>query len=251
MSDYLNFSITNEEEIFDWVLQELGYPLIEQMEITESQLRQCKNNAVEYFTKYAIQDEVYIALDLEDYNTSGFTLPNNVVDIFALEESNTYGNNTGGINTLFSVQNTMFNNGTFPIPGSGGTGSWVDYHLAMQYLELTRMMTASRFDFNYNEREQVLTLIPNPSANEMKGHIVIGCHTIRREDLQLGEKWVKEYTLARAKIMIGNVRIRFEGTQLLGGGTLDTGIKQEGLDEKKELEEELRQHYAFVGFLVQ
>ena len=53
------------------------------------------------------------------------------------------------------------------------------------------------------------------------------------------EPWVFQYALALTKITIGRIRSKFTGTQLFGGGTLDTSLLQEGLSEKKELEQML------------
>lgn len=249
MSNYLNFYITDEDGIKNWVMEELGYPLVH-VEITDNQLTHCINDAVEEFTKYVTQEREYLALNLEDYNTSGFTLPNNVASIFALEESTIYGNTTGGINTLFSVQNTMWNAGMLPIPWTGNRGSWIDYELAMSYVDLVQRMTASKFNFEYNERSHLLTLIPNPSARSMKGYICIGCNTIRTDDQQYGESWVKRYALAKAKEIIGRIHARYQGTQLLGGGLIDQSMKTEGQQEKVALLAELKSTYRFVNWFI-
>lgn len=248
MSNYLNFSVKSQADIMDWVLMQLGYPLV-QVEITESQLRMCINDAVEEFTKYVIQEESYLALDLEEYS-SGFTLPTNVTGIFALEEDGIYGSTQGGINTLFSVQNTMWNAGMFPIPRAGSSGAWIDWHMAKSYLELVKTMTADQLYYEYNPRIQQLTLIPDPEASNLKGHIVVGCYTIRPDDQQYGESWVKRFTLACAKIVIGNVRSKFEGTPLLGGGAINSAIKDEGLGEKEALLEDLQSTYRFTGWFI-
>lgn len=248
MSNYLNFSVQTIDDMKDWIMMQMGWPLY-QVEITDSQLTMCINDSIEEYTKYVQQEIEYLALDVEEYNTSGFTLPDNVQGIFALEESTIYGDTMGGINTLFSVQNTMWNAGMFPIPGQGG-GGWVDFELAMSYIDLLHRMTASKFYFEYNEREQLLTLLPNPTTNNMKGWITIGCRTIRPDAQQAGESWVKRYALACAKVLIGNHRSKYSGTQLLGGGMVNPEVKQEGLQEKQILLEELRSTYVVTTFFM-
>ena len=93
-------------------------------------------------------------------------------------------------------------------------------------------------------------MIPNPTAKDMMGYIIVGANTLRDDDQQFGESWVKRYTLACSKIVIGNIRSKYEGTQLLGGGVINSSIKEEGLNEKAELQEELRATYTFVKFFV-
>ena len=56
----------------------------------------------------------------------------------------------------------------------------------------------------------------------------------------LREPWVYEYALALSKINIGRVRNKYIGTSLFGGGQLDTSLIQEGRDDKKELERDMR-----------
>jgi hypothetical protein len=232
----------------DWVMRKLGWPL-NKVEITEDQLQDCINDAVEEFTKYVQQEIQYLALDLEEYNTSGFTLPGNVQGIFALEESSIYGDTIGGINTLFSVQNTMWNAGMFPIPGQGG-GGWIDFEMAMSYIDLIKRMTAAKFYFEFNERDQLLTLVPPPTENNMKGHICVGTRVIRADDKQYGESWVKRYTLALAKVMVGNNRSKYAGAQLLAGASINAEMKQEGLAEQDKLLEELRSTYVVTTFFM-
>ena len=120
----------------------------------------------------------------------------------------------------------------------------------MGYLDLTKRMTASKFYYEYNERSQLLTLTPNPSPRTMKGHICLGCNTIRPDDQQYGESWVKRYALAKVKCILGIIHTRYQGTQLLGGGQIDQSLKNEGLQEKMSLLSELKSTYRFVTWFV-
>lgn len=126
MSNYLNYSITTRNGIKDWALRRLGYPLV-QVEITEAQLDDAINEATEEFTKYVINEEQYLAYDLSTYQSSGYTLPSTVAGVFAIEESSMGSNTIGGINTLFSLSNEMWNVGVMPpfmAPGGGQT-AWI------------------------------------------------------------------------------------------------------------------------------
>jgi hypothetical protein len=246
MSNFLDFSIQSRTQIYDWVLKKLGYPLV-QVEITEDQLEICVDDAVEEFTEWVIQDQAYMAYDLSTYDsTSGFVLPSNVTSIFAICENKAGA--TGGINTLFSVQNQMYNEGLFPPFVAGG--GWVTYELSMQYIELVERMMSTKFHFEYNQRNKQMKLIPDPKIINITGWIVFGCNIIRPDEQQYGESWVKRMTLAMAKQSIGQIRSKFDGTQLLGGGTINKEIKQEGLAEADALRIELKEKYKFVSFFV-
>lgn len=54
-----------------------------------------------------------------------------------------------------------------------------------------------------------------------------------------GNDTVLRLALAEAKMLLGTVRKKFQGTALLGGGTLDTEIYNEGKEEKEKILEEL------------
>lgn len=246
MSDYLNFSLTSRDQVADWVVKKLGYPLV-QVEITSDQIDICLNDAVEEFTEYVLQETNYLSLNLSGYNSvSGFVLPSNVVSIFALEE--TQAGPLGGINTLFSVKNQLYNEGLYPpfMPGGG----WVTYELSLQYIDMVNKMTGSHFAFEYNQRNKQMTLIPDPTKISNPGFVVIGCNIIRAEDQQYGETWVKRMTLAFAKQIIGQVRSKYNGTQLLAGGSINQDIKQEGLSEMEALRQELHERYTFTKFYI-
>ena len=53
------------------------------------------------------------------------------------------------------------------------------------------------------------------------------------------EQWIYEYAMALSMITIGRVRGKFGDVSLLGGGALNSGLLQEGLDKKAELEAKL------------
>ena len=56
-----------------------------------------------------------------------------------------------------------------------------------------------------------------------------------------GNDTVLRLALAEAKMLVGTVRKKFQGTALLGGGTLDTEIYNEGKEERDKIMEELLQ----------
>ena len=142
MSNYLNFAIKSRDNMKDWVLRQLGYPLI-QVEITEDQLDDCINDSVEEFTKYVIQEQKFLALNLEEYpSTSGYTLPDNVQSIFAVDSNNLMGANSGP-NVLFSARNLMWDSGYYYSGGVNQPDRWITYELAKQ--TNVKLSTANKF----------------------------------------------------------------------------------------------------------
>lgn len=248
MSTYLKPSVQSLQEIKDWIMGMLGYPLVS-VEITEKQLEYCISDAMELFSEYVIAEKKYLAINLEGYNEEDeyIQIPDYVISIFEAREC---GDNYS-VNTLFSIPNQMANAGMWYAPASGGGyGDWVSYEIGMSYIDLIRRMTASKFTFEYNPRDQHMTLYPNPKKIEFKGYLVIGVYTLRPDEQTYGEYWVKKFALARAKQVIGRVRTKYSGTQLLGGGSIDTAILEEGKQEEETLTANLREKYVAVQFFV-
>ena len=251
MSNYLDFAIKTREEFKQYILRKLGAPLVA-IELTDEQLDDCINDAVEEFTKWVVQEREYFAFDLTKYEENiGFKLPDNVQGVYTFNDDG--GVRTDGINTLFTVENSLWNaaGGAWPMPM--GPGGWVDYHLAMQSIELTKRMTGGGYQFEYNPRSKYLTLTPDPvslSADVSGAWVVVGCYTLRPEDQQFGESWVKRMGLAQAKITLGTIREKYDGVQLLGGGSINASVKDEGITERDALMEEIQTTYPPIGFWI-
>lgn len=248
MSTYLNFAIKDKQGLCDWIERKMGAPLC-RVEISQDQLDDAIDEAMEIYTKYVTPEKKYFSIDLEQFPLSGLTMASNVAGIFALEGDADFGG--GGAGTLFSTRSTLRN--SIGVHGASA-GNWITYELAGQYLELTKRMTGGGYQFEYNYHTKLLNLDPSPalSGNNSGGFLVVGANVIRPETEQFGEYWVKRYALALSKITVGYVRSKFAGMTLLAGGQVDgESIKAEGIQERDELMEELMSsEYLPVTFFV-
>lgn len=232
MSTYLDFSIKTRDQFKTWIQGMMGAPLIT-IELTDSQLDMCIDNAVEEYTKYITQEQVYLLVPMTGYiENVGYKMPDNVQGIFEFNDDNAANL---GINTLFSVGNSMLNAGLIPNFSQGGGAGWTTFELAMESVKMTKRMLGRGFGMEYNPRTKYLTVYPDPKKENIVGEIVVGCYIIRPEDQQYGEVIVKKLALAEAKILLGNVRKKFQGVSLLGGGVIDISILDEGKQEKQEI----------------
>ena len=248
MSNYLDFSVQTIEEFKEWILVSLGHPLIT-VELHDLQLTQAINNALEIYTKYAPQDEEYVAVNLSGYvEDVGVTLPSNVVSVFSLDDVSTGLN--GDVNRLFSVPNSMLNAGYIAIPFNTAGYGWVNWELWNQNLDMIKRMVGGGFQYEYRNRDKLLTLYPDPIKESVDGWIVLGVNVIRSDDMNYGEEWVKRYALAEAKIILGTIRGKYNGVQMLGGGNLDTSVKQEGISERDTLFDEIQRKQGPCKFWI-
>lgn len=142
-----------------------------------------------------------------------------------------------GINTLFTLEQTLAQQTYFSY-GLGNYGfDLVSWYALKEWLDTRDKMLAIKRDIKFDERTQYLQMYPQPGSSKFYG--VLACYLERPIRDLVKEQWVYEYAVALTKIVIGRVRSRFTGVALLGGGSLNYDLLQEGLTEKKELEQML------------
>ena len=231
---YINQSTTSISGLQDWILKQLGHPLIT-VELTDDQLSTAIADATEFYTEYAEMGDNYVMLPLSGYTQDvGLSLSAyNAKTVFSLDEEL-----DGGINTLFSIENQMANQGVLPYH-YGMNSSYVSFELASQFVDMSKRMLSQRFDFNYNSQTQTLKLFPDPIEQNKTGHIVMGIKTVPPMSELAGNWYVKRLALAKAKIILGLVRSKFAGVQLPGGGTVDTTVGEQGQTEWEKWTDEI------------
>lgn len=142
-----------------------------------------------------------------------------------------------GINTLFTLEQTLAQQTYFSYALGNYGFDLVSWYALKEWLDTRDKMLAIRRDIKFDERTQYLQMYPQPGSSKFYG--VLACYLERPIRDLVKEQWVYEYAVALTKIVIGRVRSRFTGVALLGGGSLNYDLLQEGLTEKKELEQML------------
>jgi hypothetical protein len=121
-------------------------------------------------------------------------------------------------------------------------GGLATYDLFSQHQELVGRMFGSFIEFKWNPTSKKLTLLQRPRAEE---EILLYAYNYRPDNELLNDylaaQWIKDYTLAACKYMLGEARSKFAtiaGPQ--GGSTLngDT-LKAEAQQEMDKLEQEV------------
>lgn len=265
---YLHPSITAKDELKNWVLTQLGAPLIT-IELTDAQLDVCIGDALQLYSKYAYFPERYIVVNLKDYQYDS-TDPRNeglclsqwnvaVVNDVAAGYERMMG---VGANDMFFGWPAFFN-GTTGLGGFGGlggstfasnNGNWVGgfttFHNVHEFLDLAHRLTGANPDWIYNRKKQLLQLIPPPRDVTRNRWIVLTVECEPDLDELYGEEYVRRITLAKAKILLGTIRSKFQGVNLVGGGTIDTSIKDEGNQELQTILENIRNDEGKGNFFV-
>ena len=152
-----------------------------------------------------------------------------VVEVVDFEEGS-----TTGINTLFTLEQTLAQQTYFSYALGNYGFDLLSWYALKEFMDTREKLLATTRDLKFDPRTQYLTMYPQPNKNRFYG--VISCYVERPIRDLVKEQWVYQYALALCKITIGRVRSKFGSVSLLGGGSLNYDLLQEGLTEKKELE---------------
>ena len=160
-----------------------------------------------------------------------------VMDIIDFEE----GSSTG-VNTLFTIEQTLAQQTYFSYAMGNYGFDLISWYVLKNWLKDREKLLATRRYLQFDERTQYLTMFPPPrtpgSGSRFYG--VINCYVERRLKDIIKEPWVYQYALALSKISIGNVRGKYTGTTMFGGGQINyNDLLSQGLREKEELEKRL------------
>ena len=237
---------TAKQEVFDYVNAMLGGGMIdveldpEHYEIairaSFDKFRQRSDNSVE--ESYMFLPTV---IDQNDY-----ILPDEVVEVRQMFRRS-IGSRTGGGDggTLFEPFNLAYTN-TYLL-ASSNMGGLATYNLFAGYQELVGRMFGSFIEFTWNTATKKLTVLQRPRTGEQ---VLLQAYNYR-PDFQiltdyLAKQWIKDYTLAKCKFMLGEARSKFAtiaGPQ--GGSTLNgDALKAEAQAEMEKLEEDLKLQVA-------
>ena len=246
---------TQKQEIFDYVDAMLGGGMVDveldpkhyeiALRSSMDKFRQRSDNSVE--ESYAFLDTV---IDQNDY-----TLDENIVEVRQLFRRS-IGSRTGGGDggTLFEPFNLAYTN-TYLLR-AGATGGLATYYAFASYQELVGKMFGSFIQCHYDNATKTLTITQRPRADNE----TVLMHTDNyRPDMTLlkdiySKPWIRDYTLAVCKTMLGEARGKFNTIAGPQGGTTLNGdqLKQQGFAEMEKLDLEINNYvdggtpYSFV-----
>jgi hypothetical protein len=267
-----------KSKLKDRIKRFLGWPIIK-IELDDSQINDNIEFARNQFIKWAAghsTQETYFTKMLIGGETL-YDMPGGVTEVIGYD---TYVNEMGGINTLFTIENYLYNQGMFAILNAGGGGDYnlVSYHIALDFLQSLQRYSPDTYSFKYHKSTNQLEIQPSPpSGNSLfaldengveteydsPGWILVRSfmishaslsgsnYTLTDNDDLYNSLWVEQYSRALCKITLGYIRRKFASSTLLGnqGTALDgDSLVSEGSAEKEVLEEALRQKEAYIGY---
>ena len=246
---------TIKQKVYDYVNVSLGGGMVD-VELDPIHYETALNKALGKFRQRSDNsvEESYLFLDtVKDQNE--YTLPNEVIEVRKLYRRSIGSRNGGGSGgSTFEPFNMAYTN-TYLLSGSK-MGGLATYDMFAQHQELVGRMFGSFIEFKWNTTTKKLTLLQRPAEGE---NILLYAYNYRPDEQllvdYLASQWLKDYTLAACKYMLGEARSKFAtiaGPQ--GGSTLngDT-LKAEAQQEMDKLESEVSMAVAGgtgYGFLI-
>ena len=245
---------TEKQEVFDYVFNSLGGGMVD-VELDPAHYETAVKDALDRFRQRSDNavEESYIFLPLvQDQND--YTLADEIIEvrqIFRRSIGSRSGGGDGG--TLFEPFNLAYTN-TYLL-ASSNMGGVATYNMFSQFQELVGRMFGSFIEFKWNTTTKKLTILQRPR----QGEEVLMYVYMYRPDTELfkdylAKKWIKDYTLAKCKFMLGEARSKFNTIAGPQGGTTLNGdaLKQEALAEMERLDAEVKtqtaggQGYSFL-----
>ena len=233
---------TGQQEIFNYVKASLGDGMIEveldpnhyetALERAINRYRQRSSNAVE---------ESYSFLTFKK-NQNKYILPDEVINVRSLNRRTVGSRTEGGEGgTLFEPFNLAYTN-TYMLR-AGATGGLATYYAFASYQEMVGKMFGSFIQHHYDVATKTLTVTQRPRADDE----TVLMHTDNfRPDITLfkdiyAKPWIRDYTLAVCKTMLGEARGKFSTIAGPQGGTTLNGdaLKNDGNAEMERLDNEI------------
>lgn len=221
------------QSVFDYCKAMLGDGMID-VELDPIHYETALNRALAVFRQRSDNavEESYVFLTLVE-SQNEYILPKEIQQvrqIFRRSVGSRTGNGTGG--TVFEPFNLAYTN-TYLL-SSTNMGGLLTYELFAQYQELVGKMFGSFINFTYHPQSRKLIIHQRPRGEES---VMMQVYNVRPDfaiiDDTYAGQWIKDYSLANCKLMLGQAREKFaqiagpQGGSSLNGAALKTEAQAE------------------------
>ena len=220
----------SKQEVFDYCKTMLGDGMID-VELDPKHYETALNRALAVFRQRSDNavEESYAFLQLK-VDQQEYILPKEIQQVrqlFRRSIGSRSGSGNGG--TVFEPFNLAYTN-TYLL-SSTNMGGLLTYELFAGYQEQVGKMFGSFINYTWNPQNKRLVIQQRPRADE---EILLWIYNVRPDSALIADtysgQWIKDYSLANCKIMLGQARELFSqiaGPQ--GGSSLNgAAMKAEG-----------------------
>jgi hypothetical protein len=231
----------SKQQVFDYCKAMLGDGMID-IELDPIHYETALNRALGVFRQRSDNavEESYAFLTLQQ-DQNEYILPKEVQQVrqvFRRSIGSRTGGGSGG--TVFEPFNLAYSN-TYLL-SSTNMGGLATYELFAGYQELVGKMFGAFINFVWHPQSHKLIIQQRPRSNE---EVLLWVYNVKPDfaiidDVYAGQ-WIKDYSLANCKIMLGQAREKFASIAGPQGGTALNGaaLKSEGQADLDRLTTEL------------
>jgi len=151
-------------ELTNKIKRRLGWPMVK-VELCQDMINDNIDYARDKFIKWAVgnaTDIIYFTLQLVA-GQKFYDMPKGLIDVLEYDDD-LGGSGGGGINTLFSVENYLYDSGIYdPLKNSMG---FLDYHMVLDFMEMRNRYIPDKFSWRYHSKTNQLELMPTPGYGD-------------------------------------------------------------------------------------
>jgi uncharacterized protein (DUF2164 family) len=229
------------QKVIDYVQAMLGAGMVE-VELDPVHYNTAIDRALAKFRQRSsnASEESFGFLTLQ-VDQNDYVLPKEVTEVrqlFRRSIGSRSGGGDGG--SLFEPFNLAYSN-TYLLT-STNMGGLATYYAFASYQKQVGKMFGSDINFTFNKTTKLLTIMQRPRSSE---EVLMWMYNYRPDFNLLQDpfagQWLKDYSLATCKIMLGEAREKFATIASPQGGTQlnGTALKNEGKAEIEVLEADL------------
>lgn len=235
-----------------YCLRRLGAPVI-QINVSPDQIDDRIDDALQVFGQFHTDavEHVFLPYQIKDADITNeyLSIPPEVISIESLVPLLAASGGDGMFNVQYQMRVTDWD-------AFYSGGSIAGYDIAMQSLDMLQFEFDPNYSWDFNQHQQRLFVRWDWKNNIAAGdYVIIECYRVLNPsdfaDIW-SDKWLKEYATELIRRQWGENLMKFQGTTLPGGVTLNgTAIYQQALQNIARLDAEVRSTYQMpAGFLV-
>lgn len=246
--------VIKKSDLIEIIKRRLGFPIIK-VELDDQQIIDNIEYTRTKYIKWAagnITQEFFFTLML----SGGVTEYDLDVISPGITEVIGYNTNTAGsIQTLFTMENYMYNSGMYDqmlMRGGGDGYTMVSYHIARDFMETIKRYIVDTYTYTYHKYDNILEILPAPPTADTGSWLLVRAYKIEGADGDIYKNdWFIDYVSAMCKVSLGRIRTKFANFQAVGSNislAMDgDALISEGKEEITTLEEKLRSEEVFEG----
>jgi len=231
---------TLKDDLFNYVEKRLGGGIVD-VELDPDHYEVAYDKALSTYRQRAqnAYEESYNVVELQE-NQNTYTLPTEVSSVRQVFRR-TMGDSTGPYSSSFDP----FSSATLNVYllNYSQAGGLATYDMYTQYVEMAARMFGGYMNYTFNPVTKVLSLVRDPKSSGEQ--ILLWTYNQKPEIVLLQDnamkQWLRDYTFAASKMIIGEAREKFASIAGPQGGTALNGasLKAESQAEMDRLIDEL------------